>query len=168
MYPTCCGEASRRPRPRTGMKAPALDDYFMKGKGRYSRTGARANVKPSRNLQEHQHTTIKQTFGRYREWYSIPFDERLKLRLDSIGFFSDDGSRDYGKTMHDIISHVKTIADIRMPWKGRLPRRAPGERTGKQGGRVNPLPFNPGGGRLVHGEIHRAQRESTTSPGGTD
>ncbi len=45
-------------------------------------------------------------------WRSTPFDERLKLRLDSIGFFSDDGSRDYGKTMHDIISHVKTIADI--------------------------------------------------------
>ncbi len=45
-------------------------------------------------------------------WRSTPFDERLKLRLDSIGFFSDDGSRDYGKTMHDIISHIKTITDI--------------------------------------------------------
>ncbi len=45
-------------------------------------------------------------------WHSTPFDERLKLRLNSIGFFSDDGRRDYGKTMHDIISHVKTIEDI--------------------------------------------------------
>ena len=54
---------------------------------------------------------IKHPAGTAR-WHSTPFDERLKLRLDSIGFFSDDGSRDYGKTMHDIISHVKTIADI--------------------------------------------------------
>jgi ATP-dependent helicase/nuclease subunit A len=66
-------------------------------------------------------------------WRSTPFDERLKLRLDSIGFFSDDGSRDYGKTMHDIISHVRTIADIpyavgRKVAEGELPES---ERTSK-------------------------------------
>lgn len=46
------------------------------------------------------------------KWRSIPYDERLKLRLNSIGFFSDDGSRDYGKLMHDIVSNIKTLADI--------------------------------------------------------
>lgn len=46
------------------------------------------------------------------KWHSIPFNDRLKLRLNSIGFFSDDGSRDYGKLMHEIVSNVKTISDI--------------------------------------------------------
>lgn len=46
------------------------------------------------------------------KWASLPFDDRLKLRLNSIGFFSEDGRRDYGRTMHDIISNVKTLADI--------------------------------------------------------
>ena len=45
-------------------------------------------------------------------WRSVPFDDRLKLRFNSIGYFSDDGSRDYGRMMHDIISNVKTLADI--------------------------------------------------------
>src|SRR5690606_31864580 len=35
-------------------------------------------------------------------WHSVPFDDRLKLRLNSIGYFSDEGRRDYGKMMHDI------------------------------------------------------------------
>ena len=46
------------------------------------------------------------------KWQSVPFSDRLKLRLNSIGFFSDDGSRDYGKMMHDIVSNVHTLADI--------------------------------------------------------
>src|SRR5690554_1029926 len=46
------------------------------------------------------------------KWASLPFDDRLKLRLNSIGFFSEDGRRNYGRTMHDIISNVKTLADI--------------------------------------------------------
>ncbi|MFA6751188.1 MAG: UvrD-helicase domain-containing protein [Fermentimonas sp.] len=52
--------------------------------------------------------------GTYKtgKWHSIPFNDRLKLRLNSIGFFSDDGSRDYGKLMHEIVSNVKTISDI--------------------------------------------------------
>ncbi|MFA6643607.1 MAG: UvrD-helicase domain-containing protein [Bacteroidales bacterium] len=45
-------------------------------------------------------------------WHSIPFNDRLKLRLNSIGFFSDDGSRDYGTLMHKIVSDIKTISDI--------------------------------------------------------
>src|SRR5690554_1262815 len=46
------------------------------------------------------------------KWHSQPFDNRLKLRLNSIGFFSDDGSRDYGKLMHDIVSNIKIFDDI--------------------------------------------------------
>ncbi len=46
------------------------------------------------------------------KWQSLPFDNRLKLRLNSIGFFADDGSRDYGTLMHDIISKVKYVSDI--------------------------------------------------------
>lgn len=46
------------------------------------------------------------------KWQSIPFDDRLKLRLNSIGFFSDDGSRAYGTLMHDLISRVKTIDNL--------------------------------------------------------
>ena len=46
------------------------------------------------------------------KWQSIPFDNRLKLRLNSIGFFTDDGSRDFGTLMHDIVSRVKYVSDI--------------------------------------------------------
>lgn len=45
-------------------------------------------------------------------WHSVPFDDRLKLRLNSIGFFSDEGRRDYGKMMHDIVSNIEILADI--------------------------------------------------------
>ncbi len=45
-------------------------------------------------------------------WQSIPFDNRLKLRLGSVDFFSDDGSRMYGTLMHDIISQIETIDDL--------------------------------------------------------
>ncbi len=45
-------------------------------------------------------------------WKSVPYDNRLKLRLNSIGFFSEDGNRDYGKLMHDIVSNIKTLEDI--------------------------------------------------------
>ncbi len=46
------------------------------------------------------------------KWQSVPFNDRLRLRLNSIGFFSDDGSRDYGLLMHEIISNVKSENDI--------------------------------------------------------
>lgn len=46
------------------------------------------------------------------KWQSIPFENRLKLRLNSAGFFSDDGSRAYGTMMHEIISEVNTIDDL--------------------------------------------------------
>lgn len=46
------------------------------------------------------------------KWESFPFNHRLKLRLNSIGFLNDDGRRDYGKMMHEIVSHIETLADI--------------------------------------------------------
>ncbi len=45
-------------------------------------------------------------------WKSVSFGDRLKLRFNSIGYFSEDGSRDYGRMMHDIVSNVKTLADV--------------------------------------------------------
>lgn len=47
-----------------------------------------------------------------RKWQSIPFANRLKLRLNSLGFFSNDGSRDYGTLMHEIVSEIRTISDL--------------------------------------------------------
>jgi ATP-dependent exoDNAse (exonuclease V) beta subunit len=46
------------------------------------------------------------------EWKSIPFEGRLKLRLNSIGYFNDDGSRARGMLMHEIMSSIKTVDDL--------------------------------------------------------
>lgn len=46
------------------------------------------------------------------KWNSIPFDDRLKMRLNSIGFFTDDGSRAYGTLMHEVISEISTLEQI--------------------------------------------------------
>lgn len=46
------------------------------------------------------------------KWQSVPFGNRLKMRLNSIGYFTDDGSREYGTLMHDILSRVETAEDI--------------------------------------------------------
>lgn len=47
-----------------------------------------------------------------KKWQSTPFDNRLKLRFKSIGYFNESGKRDYGTLMHELISQVETIADI--------------------------------------------------------
>lgn len=46
------------------------------------------------------------------KWQSIPFNNRLKLRLNSAGFFSEDGSRAYGTLMHEIISSIQDLGDL--------------------------------------------------------
>ncbi len=46
------------------------------------------------------------------KWHSIPIDDRLRLRLNNIGYFTDDGSRDHGKLMHAIVSNVVTLSDL--------------------------------------------------------
>lgn len=45
-------------------------------------------------------------------WQSTPFRNRLKLRLSGIGYFSDDGSRDFGTLMHEIVSEIRTLDDL--------------------------------------------------------
>lgn len=46
------------------------------------------------------------------KWQSIPFNNRLTLRLNSAGFFGGTGKRDYGTLMHDLVSRVETFAHI--------------------------------------------------------
>ena len=43
---------------------------------------------------------------------SISFDNRLKLKLNNKYFFSENGKREYGTLMHEIISKVHTVADL--------------------------------------------------------
>ena len=53
------------------------------------------------------------------KWESIPFRNRLKMRLSGIGYFTDDGSRDFGTLMHNIVSEINTLDDL----DGALERR---------------------------------------------
>lgn len=43
---------------------------------------------------------------------SIPFNDRLRLRLKNKYYFADTGQRDYGNMMHDILSKIKVSADL--------------------------------------------------------
>lgn len=43
---------------------------------------------------------------------SIPFDSRLKLRLNNKYFFTDSGKREYGTLMHEIVSRVSVSSDL--------------------------------------------------------
>ena len=47
-----------------------------------------------------------------QQWQSTPFRNRLKLRLSGIGYFSDDGKRDFGTLMHEIVSEMRTLDDL--------------------------------------------------------
>ncbi|NLX65433.1 MAG: UvrD-helicase domain-containing protein [Bacteroidales bacterium] len=84
----------------------SLNDYFDKGEE--EAVFEYGQPTPVRRLKE-KTTTDTDRRGR---WQSIPFGNRLKLRFNSIGYFSDDGSRDYGRMMHDIVSNVKRLTDI--------------------------------------------------------
>ena len=83
-----------------------LNDYFDEGEA--EAVFEYGQPTPVRRLKEKTATDI----DRRGRWQSIPFGNRLKLRFNSIGYFSDDGSRDYGRMMHDIVSNVKRLADI--------------------------------------------------------
>lgn len=61
---------------------------------------------------EQKETTPSEPLVKTVQWQSIPFDNRLKLRLNSGGYFTDNGKRDYGTLMHDIVSRVETLRDI--------------------------------------------------------
>lgn len=43
---------------------------------------------------------------------SIPFDNRLKLRLNNKYFFTDQGKREYGTLMHEIVSNVTSLNEL--------------------------------------------------------
>ena len=43
---------------------------------------------------------------------SVPFDDRLKLKLNNKYFFAEDGQREYGTLMHEIVSKVSTLDDL--------------------------------------------------------
>lgn len=66
------------------------------------------------NPDKHDKKTETQVSSNYKsgKWHSQSFDNRLQLKFNSIGFFSDDGSRDYGKLMHDIVSNIQKLDDI--------------------------------------------------------
>nr|WP_286848990.1 UvrD-helicase domain-containing protein [Proteiniphilum sp. UBA5218] len=83
-----------------------LDDYFTEDENESSFVLGQADVIIK---EDEEKAVMTYTTG---EWRSVPFDNRLKMRLNSTGFFSGDGSRDYGKLMHDVISNVKTFSDI--------------------------------------------------------
>ncbi len=53
-------------------------------------------------------------------WQSIPFRNRLKMRLSGIGYFSDDGTRDFGNLMHEIVSEMRTLTDLESSLEKRL------------------------------------------------
>ncbi len=40
------------------------------------------------------------------KWQSTSYDDRLRIQLNSIGYFTDDGSRNKGKLMHDIMMNI--------------------------------------------------------------
>ncbi|MFA7104851.1 MAG: hypothetical protein WC165_06910, partial [Dysgonamonadaceae bacterium] len=48
------------------------------------------------------------------KWKSIPFSNRLKLRLNAADFFADSGQRSYGTMMHEIVSTINTLDDIEL------------------------------------------------------
>ncbi|MBP1617386.1 MAG: hypothetical protein H6Q14_1213 [Bacteroidetes bacterium] len=43
---------------------------------------------------------------------SIPFDKRLRLRMNNGAFFAKDGQREFGSLMHEIISQIQTASDL--------------------------------------------------------
>ncbi len=43
---------------------------------------------------------------------SIPFDDRLKIRLNNKYFFTDQGQREYGTLMHEIVSNVTSMTEL--------------------------------------------------------
>ena len=83
-----------------------LSEYFRENDEEtfFSLGNTKIIAKKKNTTQEKQTKTA--------QWQSVPFDNRLKLRFNSIGYFSNNGKRDYGILMHDIISRVETIGNI--------------------------------------------------------
>ncbi len=43
---------------------------------------------------------------------SIPFNDRLRLRLNNKYFFAEDGQREFGNLMHEIVSNITLASDL--------------------------------------------------------
>lgn len=84
----------------------ALNDYFSEGE-----TESLFEYGKPETVRKPEEKTVSDSY-KTGKWQSVPFGDRLKLRFGSIGYFSDDGSRDFGRMMHDIVSHIKTLEDI--------------------------------------------------------
>lgn len=82
-----------------------LHDYFTEHDTHC--TFEYGNPAPFSNKEEHKVAICKTG-----KWQSHPIDDRLRLRLNATGYFSGDGSRDYGTLMHAIVSNVEILADL--------------------------------------------------------
>lgn len=60
----------------------------------------------------HKEETLQVEESHAQKLVSIPFDKRLRLRLNNRLFFAKDGQREFGSLMHEIISHIETIEDL--------------------------------------------------------
>lgn len=83
-----------------------MNEYFIEGD-----TESVFEYGESTAVRKSEEKTVASS-DKTEKWQSVPFGDRLQLRFNSIKYFSDDGSRDYGRMMHDIVSNVKTPADI--------------------------------------------------------
>jgi ATP-dependent exoDNAse (exonuclease V) beta subunit len=66
----------------------------------------------ARDFKKPASATLPDTVYKTGKWQSVPFGNRLKMSLESLGYFSDDGSREYGTLMHGILSRVARIEDL--------------------------------------------------------
>ena len=74
--------------------------------------GADTDIMSVKSDDEMEHKEELEEPTALTKWQSIPFRNRLKMRLAGIGYFSDDGSRDFGTLMHEIVSQIRTIDDL--------------------------------------------------------
>lgn len=65
-------------------------------------TVAKQNTRVSINENEISITNIA----------NIPFDNRLRLKLNNKYFFTDKGKREYGTLMHEIVSKITSLSDL--------------------------------------------------------
>lgn len=98
--------SSSAPLPDSKNEYIALNNHFNENESEYIFELGTPEKRDTKEKNEENHPLES------GKWHSIPFHDRLKLRLNSIGFFTNDGSRTYGTLMHDLISKVETLNDL--------------------------------------------------------
>ena len=87
-----------------------VEDNFDKETSQFS-YGKTSPIK--KEVKEHKdNKAILEEEATHNKWQSTPFRNRLKMRLSGIGYFSDDGTRDFGTLMHEIVSEILTLKDL--------------------------------------------------------